>query len=185
MFPIVYLFPVVMIMGYNKLITSIKNKTIVKFLNYSLAIILIPVNLTGLAAMSQKSAGIGRMEISKYLHDHYGDRCINLIYTPWSNPYIPFQSVPVNFYLEKNMVNRYINNLCELNDSLIIPGADNFLVVRKADLINKRCDRKIIHNNFVFVKQSIPKWIECINAYYKGLNSKNILVLYKYHRKIK
>ncbi len=179
-FPIVYLFPIVLLSGYNQIKTIIKNKNFVKILNYGLAIIFITVNLIGLAAMSQKSAGIGRMEITKYIHDNCEKQQVNLIYCSWANPYNPWHSLPLKSYLETDLTDRRINDLCELNDSLIVTEAKNFLVIRKIDLAKKECASFIQHNNFVFVKQSIPEWVEWLNSKYKGFENDNILMLYKY-----
>ncbi len=179
-FPIVFLFPIILILGYNQLLLIIKNKPFPRILNYTLATIFITANLIGMCAMSQKAAGNGRMAISKYIHDNYGTKPIKLIYCPWANPYNPWNSIPIKFYAEKNMVSKLVNNLCEINDSLIDTGAENFLIVRKIDLRNQECSQLIYRHNFVFVKQSIPKWIEFINKYYKGFDEGNVLVLYKY-----
>ena len=180
LFPVVFLFPIILILGYTQLLLIIKNKHTIRLLNYILLTVFITVNLIGLIAMSQKSAGIGRMEITKYIHDRYRNKKINLIYSSWANPYNPWQSLPVKFYLEKNMVDRHINNLCELNDSMIVPEAENLLVIRKIDLENQECSKFIQKNNFIFVKQSIPEWIEYLNQKYKGFENQNILMLYKY-----
>jgi len=180
LFRMVYLFPYILVTGYEQIRIVFKNKILVKLVNYFLAILFISTNLTGLIVMAQKSAGIGRMAITKHIHDRYKNRPVNLIYCSWANPYNPWNGIPEKFYLEKNMTDRRINNLCELNDSLIVSGAVNFLVGRKIDFENQECSNIVHENNFNFEKQSIPNWIECINEKYKGFENKNILMLYKY-----
>ncbi|MFA6400232.1 MAG: hypothetical protein WCX31_01195 [Salinivirgaceae bacterium] len=179
-FPIVFLFPIILVSGYNQFVLIIRSRYMIRALNYFMALIFLAVNLIGIVAMSQKAAGNGRMEISKYIHDNYGTKLIKLIYCSWANPYNPWNSIPIKFYAEKKMDSKLINNLCEINDSLIDTGAQNFLIVRKIDLRNQECSQLIYQHNFVFVKQSIPKWIEFINKYYKGFDEGDVLVLYKY-----
>jgi hypothetical protein len=130
--------------------------------------------------MSQKSAGVGRMEITKYLHDNYKNKNINLIYSSYANPYNPWYGLPCRFYLEKNMTDRRIKNLHELDDSLCIQGVENFLVIRKIELYDHESTKLLQQHNFIFVKQSIPKWIDNINKKYKGFEDYNMLILYKH-----
>ncbi len=180
LFPMVYLFPIVLIMAYNQLLLIINNKTIVKSLQFFLALLFIPVNMIGLTAMAQKSAGLGRMEITKYIHENSKNKPFCLIYCTWANPYNPWQSLPEKFYMEKNMAEKQIHNLFELNDSLLIPNEDNYLVLRKSDLENNESVNILRKCNFIMVKQSIPLWIEKLNKLYRGFDNQEIVVLYKY-----
>ncbi len=180
LFPIVYFFPLMLIEGYTIIINLIKNRFFNKVINYSLIVIFVIVNTVGIIAMGQKSAGIGRMEITKYIHDKYGNENINLIFCSWANPYNPWHSLPIKFYLENSLTDHRINNLCELNDSLFRKDVVNLLVIRKIDKNNIECSKKIKNYNLILVKQSIPKWIERINAKYNGFDNQNILELYRY-----
>ena len=185
-FPMVFLFPILLMESWVILKKLIKVRLYVKILNVMLALIFLVVNGTGLIAMGQKSAGIGRMEITRYIHENYGNKSINLIYCSWANPYNPWHELPMKFYLEKSMSERRINNLGELNDSLIVHEKDvvNLLVLRKADLSYEKGIERIKNCDFSFEIQSIPKWIECINAKYKGFDNCDILELYRYTKKI-
>ena len=84
----------------------------------------------------------------------------------------------MKFYTEKEMVYKHIDNLCELNDSLIIEDAINLLTIRKADLENKECLGFLEKYNFRFEIQSIPLWQEEINSVYKGFENYDIIILY-------
>ncbi|MBN2347878.1 MAG: hypothetical protein JXJ22_03520 [Bacteroidales bacterium] len=179
-FPMVYLFPVILISGYVQMREIVKSRIAIRTLNFALAFMFITFNITGLVVIGQKAAGIGRTEITKYLHDNYKNQSINLIYCSWANPYNPWHGLPIKFYEEKNMTDRRIQNLCELNDSLITPGTENFLVIRKFDLKNRGCSKQIEQQQFIEVKQSIPEWIEYLNSKYRAFENSNILVLYKY-----
>ena len=179
LFPIVFLFPIILITAYQILLNSINSKIIANVFKYVLVVLFVAVNSFGLIAMSIKSAGIGRMEITKYIHDKYRGKHINLIFCPYANPYNPWQSLPVKFYLEKNMTEVMINNLCELNDSLYKANAENLLVIKRVDLENTECKAVVAHNNFVLIKQSLPKWEERINQYYKGFENSEIIMLYR------
>lgn len=179
-FPVIYLFPLVLIEGYTIFHNICQPRIVVKLLNFYLLTIFLFVNILGIFVMSQKSAGIGRMEITKYIHDKYGNENINLIFCSWANPYNPWHSLPVKFYIEKSISEYRINDLCEFNDTLIKKDAINLIVLRKIDRNNIDCSGIIERNNLIFEKQSIPKWIEIINEKYNGFKNHNILELYRY-----
>jgi GPI mannosyltransferase 3 len=179
-FPLVYFFPLLLIKGYLVIDRLITNRVWIRTISLVLTVIFVLINSIGLIAMGQKSAGIGRMEITKFIHDNYGNKRINLVFCSWANPYNPWHSLPVKFYLEESLIDHKINNLCELNDSLFIKDAVNLLVIRKIDKKRIECSRIIDSDNFIFETQSVPEWIEKINAIYKGFDNRNILELYKY-----
>jgi phosphatidylinositol glycan class B len=177
LFPILNFLPVILIISYQELekISVIKN---LKYLKLIIAIPLVLINIAGLYAMSTKSAGVGRMEITKYIHDEYKDKQVNLISCQWSSPYNPWQSLPSKFYQEKNVINIQIKSLCSFTDSLINKSKVNLLVLRKAELNNPDCAVVINKMNCVKLKQSIPEWMEKANKYYSGIEAEDILILY-------
>lgn len=182
LFPIIYLFPLALMEGYIIFETICRKKSFLKLINVLLITIFIIVNAIGIIAMGQKSAGIGRMEITKHIHDNYGDENINLIYCSWANPYDPWHGLPIKFYLEESIITQKINNLCELNDSLFQDDAVNLIVVRKIDKQNIECS-KILNSDIInFEIQSIPRWVELINQRYKGFENHEILELHKLKR---
>lgn len=180
LFPVVYLFPLMLIESYLVIRNLIKNRSFKMIVNYSLITVFVIMNAIGIIAMGQKAAGIGRMEITKHIHDKYGNEDINLVFCSWSNPYNPWHSLPVKFYLENSLTDHRINNLCELNDSLLKDNAINLLVIRKIDKKNIDCSKILNTNNIVFETQSVPKWIEKLNERYKGFENHNILELYRF-----
>lgn len=180
LFPLVFLLPLVFMVSYQTVINLIHSNIIKNSLKYALITFFVIINTIGLVAVSQKSAGMGRMKITQFIHENYRERHINLIHCSWANPYNPWHGLPTKFYLEKNMNCKRINSLCELNDSLIMRDAVNLLITRKVDLQDQNCVGKIKERGFVFKIQSIQPWIEKLNLYYKGINGDDILMLYLY-----
>lgn len=180
LFPIVYLFPLMLIESYLIINKSIKKRSNKIALNYILTMVFVIVNTIGIIAMGQKSAGIGRMEITKHIHDKYGDKNINLIFCSWGNPYDPWHGLPIKFYLEDSMTSHRINNLHEQSDSLLQDGAVNLLVIRKNDKKDIDCSKSLNPDILEFETQSVPKWIEVLNGQYKGFRNHEILELYRY-----
>ncbi len=178
LFSIVYLFPIIMISSYAWFIDLVKRSKVAVIFNYVFVSVFVVVNAIGLIAMSQKAAGIGRMAVTKYIHDHYRGHPMNLIYCNWSNPYDPWYGLPARFYLDGKMSTYHIGNLCQLNDSIFQPHAENILILRKQDLDYKECKEAIAANHFVLKMQSIPVWEEWLNKRYRGFDNNSILVLY-------
>ncbi len=178
LFPIVFLFPLILMRSYVQLLETISRSFYQKIFKYSLTLIFTIVNVLGLIAMAQKPAGIGRMEITSYIHNNFKTENINLIFSSWANPYDPWHSLPLKFYEEKYLTSSGINSLCELNDSLLQVDAVNLLVIRKMNKANAKCFKELLESRFTFKMQSVPEWIERLNNYYGGFENKSILELY-------
>lgn len=177
LFPIINFLPVILILSYQE----IENIFSTRIFRNAKLIILIPLvllNFVGLYAMSVKSAGVGRMDITSFIHKEYIDQQVNLISCQWSSPYNPWQSLPTKFYQEKNVKEVQIKGLCSFNDSLIDNSRVNLLVTRKAELNNPDCVAMLKKEHFIKLRQSIPEWMEKANKYYSGIEDDDILELY-------
>ncbi len=183
LFPVVNIIPVCLVIAYQEIRRIIpekgqkKMRLVALFFLFLLAVI----NAIGLVSMACKPGGIGRMEISEYIHRNYPYQRKHLIYTKWSNPVNPWQSLPMLFYQEP-MRQTMINDLCHLHDSLIQTDAINLLTLRKKELEKKTCSVKIKRLGFEKELQSLPKWLEKINKYYNGFENNDIIVLYSTKR---
>ena len=177
--PMVFLFPIVMIMGYEELHRMVKTKFIKPAIKWSLIVVFLIINPIGIFVLGSKAAGIGRMAITKYIHENYKGKHINLICTQYANPYDPYHYLPSIFYQEANMKDIKINSICELTDSVIHNNFTNLLVIRKWHMADTSCINTIKNQGFEFKKQSIPDWIESLNRFYRGLDEGNILLLFE------
>jgi len=177
LFPLVYLFPLVLIEGYTIVRRLISVPLLTKTLGIVVGVVFIAVNATGLVAMSRKSAGLGRLEITRHIHQTYGDKPINLIFCKWANPYNPW-GTPMKFYEEKNIVYREIGNMCELNDSLLNPRSINLFALRKIDLDRKECQEIISRYKLELDRRSSPHWIERLNSKQVWFENENVFELY-------
>ena len=177
LFPLLYLFPIILVLGFIE-VSKLLQHRIFKVLITIYFVFALLINTIGLIVMTQKPPGIGRMNITKYIHTHYNGAAIKLIHTPLNNPYNPWKTLPSLFYSEKNMHSILIQDLCDLKDSLVNPNKINLLIVNKAEVENAKCQEQIANNNFVWVKQSSPAWSDYIYKLAKGSGDKGILMLY-------
>lgn len=178
LFPLLYLLVPLFFLALNQIDGALKNFSYKKWIYGALVSGFLVVNTIGLAAMTQKSADMGHIAITSYIHDHYGDQKINLIAVPFGNPYNPWGR-PIKFYQEKNMITTRIEDLCELNADLIQEDAINLLVIRQIDGRKGVCHENLNLQFCHFIKQSIPPWIEKVNTIYKGFDPSNIIELYE------
>jgi len=178
LFPLVFLFPVMMMLAYQKVAPFFEKGKALRITHNVLLSIFIAVNVVGVFAMSVKAAGVGRIGMTKYIHDNYGDKHVNLIYNPWSNPYNPW-GLMVKFYLEKDLEWHNLESLERLNDSLINPNAVNLLVIGTNEAENPIWQAVLAEKGFVEETRSIPKWEAWINRRYKAFDKGWVLVLYR------
>ncbi len=179
LFPLAFLFPIILISAYQEITNYFNNrKTIILILNYLLGIVFISINGLGLIVMSQKSGGLGRMEITKFIHEKYSDKPIHLITCNYSNPYNPW-GLPMKFYTDKNIIRTsQLNSISNINDSILSGEVKNLIVIRKIDLNNSESLNTLKKYNFKLIKKSIPDWIEKINTYYKCMNNNDVYLVY-------
>lgn len=179
LFPMVYFLPHVLAISFSAITKYIHSYKINRPVQYLLISVFASVNIIGLFAMSQKSASNGGIEITRYIHSKYGDKPINLIYCPWSNPYNPWNSLPVKFYAEKNLTETSINNLCEFNDSLCQKNTVNLLIFSKLEKDNSTCNEFLLRNNITLECKSIHDWFNSFNNLYPAYKYNEVLELYK------
>ena len=182
LFPIINFIPIVLILAYQQIETMFVNRRLY-FFKLVILIPLVLLNIAGIYAMTTKAAGVGRMDITSYIHNKYKDQQVNLISCQWSSPYNPWQSLPTKFYQEKNVRDVQIKSFCTLSDSLIDNTKVNLLVLRKAELNNQECAEVLNKMHCIKLQQSVPEWMETANNYYSGIDKDDILILYLIEKK--
>lgn len=182
-FPIVFLFPFFVCSAFLFLSQSKRVKKVFKPVVYGTIFGLFFTNLIGLFFITAKSGGLGRTEITEYIHIHYGKQKINLIHTPFANPYNPWGTLPEKIYLEKNIQFHQTDNLAYLSDSLFQPKAVNLLVLRGYDIDHNYLPGNIHKMGFELKIQSISKKEQSMNRYVKGFQNFDVLYLYEWKKK--
>jgi phosphatidylinositol glycan class B len=178
MFPMVYLLSFLLMSAYEKLRALVKGP-VISTLNYLFVLFFISLNSVGLFVMANRSAAIGKMEMVRYIHVHYPHKPVNLIYCVFGD--VLDKHGGIIPYEEKKLHTREIKNLCALSDSLIIPGEENILVIKKEHLQLESCSTTISENHFILQKQSIPVWVEWLNDnIYNGFNPTDVYELYRH-----
>ena len=151
------------------------NKSIRHFI-----IILFTINILLIIPLACKPAGTGFMGLTKYIHYHIGNQKLNLISFPYSNPYSPWRSPPVTQYAEPGMHQYYIDDVKQLNDSLIAPQRINYLTIRDYDY-NPVTAAEILKFGFKPVKTSVPLWVAHLGNLFMGKQPRSIY-LFKYYK---
>jgi phosphatidylinositol glycan class B len=182
LFPLALLFGPILFLGFRDLLCKLKmNKTLNLIFRFALGLF-ISGNIFGLIVMFSSSAGIGRMELTKYLHQKSKEvEHIKLYSTKWSNPYNPW-SIPMKFYQESNIKEINIHDMSLLNEVDVNHDhtTEVYFVIRKNDKEDKQLMEFLRYYHFTFVKQSVPKWLLPINYKHGDLSMRDVLSLYKH-----
>lgn len=181
LFPVVNYIPALVFIAWDELkgLGEERLKAFERLSVKMLLVLILLVNFTGLAAMMSKSAGIGRMTITRYIQKNYPTGEKILLYTPWSNPFNPWHSLPVKFYQIENLETRKIISVCEPDSMNLISEKIILLAVRKDDLAGRNCLDQLEGKGFELRKRSIPEWMEKLNRFYGIMNRGDILFLYE------
>ncbi len=147
-----------------------------------LSLIFLVLNLPLLILFSQKPAGVGRMEITQFIHNQHQEKEVHLIYADWANPYDPWHGLTTNFYLPEGMSRTRISSVCEVRPSLIQPNRVNLLVIRKFHKTKVDCVENLNSLGFDFKVQSIPEWMEPHLKHHDQWQNNRILELYQYEK---
>lgn len=180
LFPMVYFFPIILTLSYDFITNKTQRINWLKWGRYLFVFIFFAINTVGLVVFSKKSAGIGRTEITKYIHQNYPNKTINLIYTPWSSPYSPW-GLPKKFYAKNLVSSHNTDNITIIDRSIIDSTAQNLFVLFKRDKANPVFNEL----DLVFKTQSVPNWIIEINKLYPLLDTNFVIELYEVDVKTK
>lgn len=170
LFPLIYYVPVILMQAFSYSPRYIWGVYL---------LLLLPVNIIAMAATVRKPAGNGRKEISHYIHQHYGDSCVDMAYTYSSNPYHTFPALKENFYREKCISDKQIS----LNRSFVFRkkgrSAVELLVVRKSEPDEMMMSAALKRAGWEIDKEAFPAWVQWLQAYYDGVDKEECLVLYR------
>jgi len=181
MFPMVFMFPLILSFGYSKYLHNRKPKVIFRVV----LVLFFAVNFFLIFLMSTKGAGRGRLVIAEYVYEHYQDKEIDLIYT--TKGYLfedPSGPLFMNFYKQQKLHTIEVSNLCEISTILNENKDEKLVVIELGDLLQNDC---LIMENAIFLKESLPirkEWILAMNNFgFKTSKLDKILLLYKFNER--
>ena len=181
MFPMVFMFPLILSFGYSKYLHNRKPKVIFRVV----LVLFFAVNFFLIFLMSTKGAGRGRLVIAEYVYEHYQDKDIDLIYT--TKGYLfedPSGPLFMNFYKQQKLHTIEVSNLCEISTILNENKNEKLVVIELGDLLQNDC---LNMDNAIFLKESLPirkEWILAMNNFgFKTSKLDKILLLYKFNER--
>lgn len=180
LFPIANFIPVVLVLAWQE----VRKKTLpalrLKILSYPLIAVFITINTLALLICSFIPAGNGTKEITRFIHDHYGNEQVNLIFESGSNPYHPWDGIGLreNFYKDDNITLINVNELSSPSAIASLPGRTRLLVARKSLVEDADMQRLIRTFGLSERKMTIPAWMPRLFPYISTFNEEKILVLY-------
>ncbi len=183
LFPIVNFIPLLIVLGWQEIRANYQNifrNRIFRLTIYIFLSFLVMINVVGLVVMASRPMGNGAKAITYYIHRHYKDKPVNLIYAAYSNPYNPLYLVPLEerFYADENVKEINMEELLTRDDTVINNDQINLFVFEKTNFDDTDFLDIIKKYNLTPKTQSIPEWIEWINQYYSYSDNENIMLLY-------
>lgn len=164
LFPVIPLLPLFMVWGYETLVGHC-NRYVVR----CLAVLLLLVNIGGLAAVVLKPAAYGKAAMMAFLDKEAKQNAnLNVVITENSNPFYEAYLVP-EIYLQAPM---------RLTD---IAGYDfsepgSIIVLRQGNNLNRAIVKARGRRE---VYRSVPKWQDMLNAVYHTYESDDVLIAYR------
>lgn len=163
LFPIVFFIPYLLLEAWKTLSNKFNKIGLRrKSWRYLIATALIgiaAINTVHLSAIVSKPAGMGQARILQTLENQYANQDLNLIVTPFSNPYDPWGHMPLYFYNSDDLTTARISELSHLHDSIRNPAKKDILICRRFDLNYHDGQKHLANHGLILQAQSIPPWI--------------------------
>ena len=179
LFPLAFMMPMAITQGYENLNSVLSGKKKIRQIVKIVSILLICLNVFVLVISTQKSAGMARTTITKYIHQSYQNKPINLLYTTWHNPYNPWNSLEQIFYAENQLFSQQIKSVYDITDSLIKPDHINLLVTTSKPNIDSEKNMVLEKKGFKPVFQNIPTWVYNIIKFSEPETDIKLMTLYE------
>jgi phosphatidylinositol glycan class B len=182
LFPIAFFVPIAIIELNQFLWPFLKKYKAAKVAHYGFAVLFTAGNVIGLYAMANKAAGLGRIEITRYVYNNFNDKPVKFIANSYSNPYDPWDTYTPHFiYFTENVKFDHVKNWCDLNHNKLSKDTIVLFSTRKIARRHTNCKERLDSLGFKLETQAIPTWIEELNSHYGGFNNEELIELYRYH----
>ena len=180
LFPILFFFPLFFVQFFQLLLDAIPKKIALTLIGLcSLGIL--TTSLVGLPILATTSTGLGRNGITRFIHENYQGKPVNLIAMPYSNPYSPW-FLNERFYLDNNVSFNPINKFEELDSTRIKKDTVNLFVTTVFFLEKYPKKERIEKFGFRLVKKSVSDYQLKMDRYVREIDDQYVTYLYEQKR---
>lgn len=177
LFPIVFLFPFFFIQLFSLMIDAIPKKISLTLISLcSLGIL--TTSVVGIPILGTTSAGLGRNGVTRFIHENYQGKPVNLIAMPYANPYAPW-FLNERFYLDENVSFTPINMFEELDSTRIKKDTVNLFVTTQFYLDRYPRRENIEKLGFKRIHQSVPDIQLKMDRYVREIDDQYVTYLYE------
>lgn len=172
LFPIVNFTPFILVLAYQSISPKLKGQS-VKTITHFLLLALMIINSIGLIMMTFKPAGNGKAQMARYIREHYPEGvtvCCLISNGPFSEGW--GKGLTARFYIDKNID---LINISHVRDNKVLKNKDLIYVLPKGLYFEREYCERI---GYSVRYQSIPRWIEMMNALYRVYYDDALLILY-------
>ncbi|MDR6570732.1 mannosyltransferase [Chitinophaga ginsengisegetis] len=176
-FPVANLVPFLLILAYQQMIIHGDFKRFKPLLQLIFVILLIS-NMAGLIVVATKAAGNTKASLTAYIHYHYSNKAVNLLYLSRVNPYQDW-AFPQNTFYRKVLLTEIITVWQEGITEKKRQGYTNLLVIPENEITGPRTIARLKELHLVKVHQTIPPIDQRIIGWYKPSLNEDNLILYE------
>lgn len=171
LFPLVNFMPLLLIWGYEWVATLINRQVLYLFIVFFCI-----VNVGGLLMMAYKPAGIGNINMMRYVMMQYANTDMNIYVTPLGNPSMESTFLPIHFYSNERIQWRdYLEEVEKIAMFRSVELKHCAVIVMKVEEERRNF---LLWKGFVEEYRSIPVWIEWLNLFYKVYREERTQILY-------
>ncbi len=147
--------------------------------------LLLMVNFVALAVVMIKPAGIGYIEIAKFIHKEYSDKQVSVMGTKWGNPLLYGGDLTSVLYESDNVENYLLESLEDLDLMMIDSVKVNLYATTVFMGEIEEVDSILTNQDYTLVKSGEPLWLYQIRNRYRRVQDTGVILLYEYSEELK
>lgn len=178
LFPLAFLFPYFIFSAIYHLQKKLPERSFISFLGLIPAIIHAFILVVSFPVLSLESCGLGRTKIISYIATNYSEQVTFI--RPWyANPYNPWEGLPQNFYMNKNLIDVRVDNTQHFEDTLSNFHGTILVCVSESNLLIDGYESSLKKNGFIQVERSVSPLKYKLDRFTKAINKNAVLYLYE------
>lgn len=178
LFPIVFLFPVFLLLLFQIVLEKFPRKFSLAFIALVSSGIL-AISCIGIPVLASNPCGIGRTGVTEFIHTHYPNQPINLICTPYANPYAPWY-INQKFYEDQRIGYFSADHLEKPPRDLLKKDTLNLLVTTESFFIRHPKREQVEHLGFHLVYESVSPRRLYLEKFVHGMDDEHRYYLYEW-----
>lgn len=178
LFPVAFFIPWFVVTFLYDLVHFIHKRALSFGVAITYGVITLTTFTVSFPALSLESAGLGRTGVTHFIHTKYPKQSVYLVHSTYTNPYNPFEGLPQNFYLDKQIQMIRIDTPNQLRDSVQKRKGTVLICINEQNLLYDSYPEEIERLGFKQIYRSVSEYKYRLDRYTKAINKDNVLYIY-------